>query len=270
MSIVKGFQKIKRYRKTDAGYKLQSQWTSSETVEMEDGNSLEHNLGNIKGITDSFDDDSNIALSSKAGRILADQIATLNGSLSALGNIRYNIETDMVQLFNGTEWVDWKIAGLIWDGILYNSGNQYLNITGGYETYIPEKDVPVDGNCPLITYNPNYIKIHLSAITYYNARYGVITNLNVPIPNTATTLNIKYNILIDKVGAGDTSGGRVYLMYGNEEVSEIFFKNNNITNKLLNIGITSDMRNNPKQIIAYLYAVNGNEVRLQITKIWFE
>lgn len=108
MSIAKGFQKIKRYRKTDSGYRLQSQWTSSETVEMEDGNSLEHNLGNIKGITDSFDDDSNIALSSKAGRILADQIAALNGSLSALGNIRYNIETDMVQLFNGTEWVDWK------------------------------------------------------------------------------------------------------------------------------------------------------------------
>lgn len=99
MSIVKGFQKIKRYRKTDSGYRLQSQWTSSKTVEMEDGNSLEHNLGNIKGITDSFDDDSNVALSSKAGKILVDQIAALNSSLSALGNIRYNIKMDMVQIF---------------------------------------------------------------------------------------------------------------------------------------------------------------------------
>ena len=83
MSILSAFQKVKRYRKTESGYKLQSQWTSSETVEMADGSTLEHNLGNIKGITDSFDDDSTKALSSKAGKTLMDQLAALNSSLTS-------------------------------------------------------------------------------------------------------------------------------------------------------------------------------------------
>lgn len=85
MSILNNFSKVKRYRKTDFGYKLQSQWTSSETVEMNDGNSLEANLGSIKGITDSLSsEDSNVTLSSKAGKDLQDQITTINNSLSGL------------------------------------------------------------------------------------------------------------------------------------------------------------------------------------------
>ncbi len=44
MSILSGFFKTKKYRKTDGGYKLQSEWTSSETVEMNDGTTLENKL----------------------------------------------------------------------------------------------------------------------------------------------------------------------------------------------------------------------------------
>ena len=40
MGIVDGFVKFKKYKKTSDGYKLQSEWTSSETVEMNDGNTL--------------------------------------------------------------------------------------------------------------------------------------------------------------------------------------------------------------------------------------
>ena len=40
MSILSGFLKTKRYRLTDDGYKLQSEWTSSDTVEMGDGKTL--------------------------------------------------------------------------------------------------------------------------------------------------------------------------------------------------------------------------------------
>lgn len=75
MSILSGFFKTKKYRKTDSGYKLQSEWTSSETVEMSDGNTLETNLGSIKGITSSLASPSNnYALSASAGKSLQDQV----------------------------------------------------------------------------------------------------------------------------------------------------------------------------------------------------
>lgn len=49
MSILNGFSKVKRYRKTESGYKLQSQWTSSETVEMSDGSILQDQLAALSG-----------------------------------------------------------------------------------------------------------------------------------------------------------------------------------------------------------------------------
>lgn len=86
MSILSGFLKTKKYRKKDDGnYQLQSEWTSSETVEMADGNTLETNLGSIKGITSSLSStSSNYALSASAGKSLQDNINTLNTNLTNL------------------------------------------------------------------------------------------------------------------------------------------------------------------------------------------
>ena len=81
MSILSGYGKYKRYILTNEGYKLCSQWTSSNTVEMGDGNTAETNLGSIKGITDSLTaTSSNIALSASAGNNLQTQLDTLNSS----------------------------------------------------------------------------------------------------------------------------------------------------------------------------------------------
>ena len=82
MSILSGYGKYKRYILTSEGYKLCSQWTSSNTVEMGDGNTAETNLGSIKGITDSLTaTSSNIALSASAGNNLQTQVDTLNSNL---------------------------------------------------------------------------------------------------------------------------------------------------------------------------------------------
>ena len=43
MSILSGFKKVRRYIKESNGYQLLSQWTSSQTVEMDDGTALEAN-----------------------------------------------------------------------------------------------------------------------------------------------------------------------------------------------------------------------------------
>lgn len=86
MSILSGFSRFKRYRKTSDGYKLSSEWTSSDTVEMNDGNTAETNLGAIQGITSSLaTDNSNYALSSSGGKDLQDQITELNSNKGNLG-----------------------------------------------------------------------------------------------------------------------------------------------------------------------------------------
>lgn len=48
MSILSGFIKTKKYRKTETGYQLQSEWTSSDTVEMADGKTLTDTVASVK------------------------------------------------------------------------------------------------------------------------------------------------------------------------------------------------------------------------------
>ena len=82
MSILSGYGKFKRYVLTDSGYKLCSHWTSSNTVEFDDGNTAQTKLGAISGITDSLTADSpNVALSAAGGKNLQTQISELNSNL---------------------------------------------------------------------------------------------------------------------------------------------------------------------------------------------
>lgn len=52
MGILSGFQKIKKYVKTSAGYQLLSHWTSADTVEMNDGTTLEQRISNVDNTAD--------------------------------------------------------------------------------------------------------------------------------------------------------------------------------------------------------------------------
>lgn len=82
MSILNGYGNFKRYILTEDGYKLYSQWTSSNTVHFNDNKTAEEKLGAISGITDSLaDTGSGIALSSNAGKHLQDQITQLRDNL---------------------------------------------------------------------------------------------------------------------------------------------------------------------------------------------
>lgn len=110
MSILSGYGKFKRYVLTDTGYKLCSQWTSSNTVQFDDGNTAQSKLGAINGITDSFTStSSNVALSAKSGKNLQDQITALSSDFTTkLGGhtIDYSVikrvagtTTTMTQLF---------------------------------------------------------------------------------------------------------------------------------------------------------------------------
>ena len=85
MSILSGYGKFKRYVLTSTGYRLCSQWTSSNTVHFDDGKTAQTKLGAISGITDSLTaTSSNVALSAKAGKSLQDQVTELNTGLANL------------------------------------------------------------------------------------------------------------------------------------------------------------------------------------------
>lgn len=105
MSILDGFFKTKKYRKTDSGYKIQSEWTSSQTVYMDDGNTLQTNLGSIKGITSSLASTAtNYALSASSGKNLQDQVTALNSKIPSTivtgvkGNTESSYRTGNVNL----------------------------------------------------------------------------------------------------------------------------------------------------------------------------
>lgn len=97
MSVLSGYGKYKRYVLTSTGYKLCSQWTSSNTVHFDDNKTAQTKLGAINGITDSLTaTSSNVALSAKAGKNLQDQVTTLN---TGLGNIIF--EENILSGVNG-------------------------------------------------------------------------------------------------------------------------------------------------------------------------
>ncbi len=87
MSILNGWLKTRKYKKTADGYIKQSLDTSSETVYMNDGNTAETNLGAIQGLTSDIASNSNsIAASTSITHNLQGQIGTINNNLSNLNN----------------------------------------------------------------------------------------------------------------------------------------------------------------------------------------
>lgn len=96
MSVLSGYSKYKRYILTSSGYKLCSHWTSSNTVHFDDGKTAQTKVGAINGITDSLTStSSNVALSSKAGKSLQDQVTQLNTGISSVEVYKYNTSTAM-------------------------------------------------------------------------------------------------------------------------------------------------------------------------------
>lgn len=80
MSILSGYKKVKNYIETGSGKKLLSRWTSSNTVEFNDGKTAQTKVGAIKGITTSTS-------ATETGYAAdATTVAALNQSLGNLSN----------------------------------------------------------------------------------------------------------------------------------------------------------------------------------------
>lgn len=90
MSILSGYKKVKNYIETGSGKKLLSRWTSSNTVEFEDGKTAQTKVGAIKGITTSTS-------ATETGYAAdATTVAALNQSLGNLANGTITIKNDIM------------------------------------------------------------------------------------------------------------------------------------------------------------------------------
>lgn len=90
MSILSGYKKVKNYIETGSGKKLLSRWTSSNTVEFNDGKTAQTKVGAIKGITTSTS-------ATETGYAAdATTVAALNQSLGNLANGTITIKNDIM------------------------------------------------------------------------------------------------------------------------------------------------------------------------------
>lgn len=121
MSILSGYKKVKNYIETGSGKKLLSRWTSSNTVEFNDGKTAQTKVGAIKGITTSTS-------ATETGYAAdATTVAALNQSLS---NLSSKQDWKEIGTFEDTsEHVISNIKNyreLRVNFMLYYSGNSYI------------------------------------------------------------------------------------------------------------------------------------------------
>lgn len=131
MGILSELKKIKRYEKESSGYKLLSQWTSSQTVEMEDGTTLQHKM---KSVDDSLaskapTESPNLTGTPKAPTAPAGtnttQLATTAFVQSAVGGIAAASDA---MVMKGTLGTDGTITAL---PTTYKTGWTYRVVTDG-------------------------------------------------------------------------------------------------------------------------------------------
>lgn len=194
MSILSTFKKYKDYILTENGYQLSSRWTKSDAVVMGDGtddtNTLESNLGAIKGITsDLACEDTNVAASMSAvGAALGGFSFTTqdskdgymkDGEFHPFGNpyLRYNEDTGYIQaLTTSGEWrnvfytenLPMTCLYLFNNGMLLESLSGLTNLTYAYGTrnYVIEDNML----CP-----------YAKGAGSYNAYGGFITNAPIDL-----------------------------------------------------------------------------------------
>lgn len=99
MSILSGYKKVKNYIETGSGKKLLSRWTSSNTVEFNDGKTAQTKVGAIKGITTSTS-------ATETGYAAdATTVAALNQSLGNINNkniFQYLVSTSPYPIVKST------------------------------------------------------------------------------------------------------------------------------------------------------------------------
>ncbi len=118
------------------------------------------------------------ALDAAYGKYLTDQISQVYSEMS----VRYNAQTDYIQVYSGQQWHNWMTAGLLWDGYLYNYGkfSEYFSgFSGNGNVYHKADHIsviagPVTGT-NLVTVKSNQIDFSKYKKIKINAKSSVYT-----------------------------------------------------------------------------------------------
>lgn len=149
MAIVSGYQKMKDYIKQSSGYKLLSRWANANTLECDDGKTLQSKVGGISGISSSLTANSTTqAASTNLTNQLYQNINQLNSDLAeskkwTLLNVAADLEISQEMINTHEEFLitvvsnDTVLGSIIlpaWHSI-FQSGEyvgKYLHLGGWY------------------------------------------------------------------------------------------------------------------------------------------
>ena len=92
-------------------------------------------------------------------------------------NVRYNPETDMVEIFYNGVWNEWKQGAMqITDLILYDYGDEKTSLSGGWQpyAYIPSGASTSTKKLPTITKNSSNMKFEITGGTSSKSVLGAL------------------------------------------------------------------------------------------------
>lgn len=172
-------------------------------------------------------------------------------------SIRYNAESDYIQLNNMGEWVNWKLAGLNFNGVLYNTGTFSRYWGNNYLKY---------GKNSITAVNGSYINIALSWNGEDTAKNLTIFQTPVDTTNYCT---LRITVYSSYVGSWEL----YKIGYALKPTDESFTGASKAIATTSQTIITFDISNVDELYIAgYLYSYSANNYGaqsryLRITKI---
>lgn len=112
MAIVSGYQKMKDYIKQSSGYKLISRWANANTLECDDGKTLQSKVGGISGISSSLTANSTTqAASTNLTNQLYQNMKKINIYVGTDNKLHFinSVGADSVLPFNKVSYTDFSI-----------------------------------------------------------------------------------------------------------------------------------------------------------------
>lgn len=172
-------------------------------------------------------------------------------------NVRYNTESDRVQIFYNSVWNDWKRA-FLQPTYLYHEGIEYTEITGGW-------DYAIGG---AITKTSEYLEFTCSNQGY---RAAMSNSIAIAIPEGATKLCILFKKLSGSVVpiGHSIQGNKPYTSGANNDLSTIDTPVGTYENHLVELPLPKDGVSGYVCPITTAATPQGKTIVAQISSIWY-
>ena len=118
MSVLSGYKRFKKYLRTGGGYKLCSEWTKSDSVEMTDGSTLQESMDTVVSDVESTQNDITDVYNE-----LKTSLGGMTFGVDAAGRYGYiKAGADTVTPFKKNDWETLTTENIKWGTISYDLG----------------------------------------------------------------------------------------------------------------------------------------------------